>query len=294
MKVITITPRGFCPGVVRAIKIVEDVLQDSSYPRPIQILGLIVHNRHVAANLRENGAITVFDPTKTRKELLDDIFEGTVIITAHGADREVFRIAEEKGLKVVDATCKDVYHTHDIIRERLNDGYQVIFVGKRLHPETEAIESISPNITVVETINDVASLRSSKAMAFATNQTTFSFRDLDEIYRELKKKYPQIVIQEEICNSTRIRQEAIIAFNTSNKVDLCYIVGDPNSNNTKNLVKISETVTNTKTILIQSLDEIDPADLFGVKTISVSSGASTPTRITNEVIAYLSSFDSVE
>jgi len=289
VKVIPITPRGFCPGVVRAIAIVEKVLEDPSYPRPIQILGMIVHNRNVVEELRAKGAVTIMDLGKPRLDLLDDIDKGTVIITAHGADPRVFRKARKKGLIVVDATCNDVYRTHDEVKKRIAAGYEVIFVGKKNHPETEAIQCLSERITIVENSLDVQKLASTTKPLFATNQTTFSHLDLEGVYSTLIEKFPGIVIQDEICNSTRIRQEAIIDYNTRYQVDLCYIVGDPHSNNTRNLVAISEQATKTRTILIESIADIDPLDLKDVSIVSVSSGASTPTKLTNTVIAYLES-----
>jgi len=104
----------------------------------------------------------------------------------------------------------------------------------------------------------------------------------------LKDKYEDIVITEEICNATRIRQNAIL--NSNEDVDICYIVGDTRSNNSKNLAKLSENMTKTKTFLIQSVDDINPNDLQGVSTVSVSSGASTPEYLTKEVIAFLKSY----
>ncbi|MGI6392458.1 MAG: 4-hydroxy-3-methylbut-2-enyl diphosphate reductase [Candidatus Izemoplasmatales bacterium] len=289
MKVLPITPRGFCPGVVRAIAIVEKVLADPTYPRPIQILGMIVHNRYVVDELKAKGALTVFDEGRSRMDLLAGIDHGTIVITAHGADPKVFKKARDKGLAIVDATCKDVYLTHETILQKLEKGYEIIFVGKRNHPETEAVSGLSERITVIESVDDIATLPDLGQFLFATNQTTFSHLDLETVFTALKDKYPKIEIQDEICHSTRIRQEAIIAFNTNQTVDLCYIVGDPLSNNSRNLAQISETKTKTKTLLIESVADIKPSDLENVSVVSVSSGASTPSKLTNEVIAYLQS-----
>lgn len=287
MKVIPISPRGFCPGVVRAIDIIERVLADPTYPRPIQILGMIVHNRHVVDRLTRMGAVTLFDSGKTRLELLEGLTHGTVVITAHGAQPAVFELAREKGLTTVDATCTDVYRTHDLIRARLEAGYQVVFVGKSAHPESEAVLGLGPEVTLIETEADARGLTLPEKPVFATNQTTLSIRDTDSIFSILKTRFPEIIIHDEICNSTRIRQEAIIETNSREAVDLCYIVGDRHSNNTLNLVRISERETGIRTLLIESLADLDKRDLLGVKTISVSSGASTPTEVTKAVIDFL-------
>ncbi|MBN2504097.1 MAG: 4-hydroxy-3-methylbut-2-enyl diphosphate reductase [Bacilli bacterium] len=288
MKVVTITPRGFCPGVVRAIKVVDDVIKDPSYPRPIQVLGMIVHNRKVVQELTEKGVVTVDEPGLSRLELLDKIDSGTVIITAHGADPAVFLKAKEKGLILVDATCQDVYKTHETVKRKLLQGKTVIFIGKDQHPETEAILGLDDRILLVENERDIDTLSPSSESVFVTNQTTLNIRDLESIFAQLRVKYPNIEIEDEICNSTRIRQEAIIAGN--NGVDLCYIVGDPRSNNTQSLVKVSTEISKTKTKLIQDVQDIDIADLRDVKIVSVSSGASTPTKTTRDVIEFLEQY----
>ncbi len=288
MKVIPITPRGFCPGVVRAIKIVEKVLKEDRYSRPIYVLGMIVHNKFVVSDLQAKGVITLDNPKLSRLELLEGISSGTIIVTAHGASKEVFDKIKELGFNMVDATCQDVYKTHASIKEHLLHGYKVIFIGKNKHPETEAILALDKSILLVETLADVQMLPSLDQPVFVANQTTFSIRDIEVIIDQLRIKYPLLIAEDEICNSTRVRQEALIAGNQN--VDLCYVVGDFRSNNTRNLVKTSIEATNTKTILIESVNDIDPEDLKNIKIVSVTSGASTPTHITKDVIQYLTGY----
>jgi 4-hydroxy-3-methylbut-2-enyl diphosphate reductase len=283
-----ITPRGFCKGVYNAIEIVKRSLLDDSLPRPIYVLGFIVHNKHVVQELTELGAITLDDRLTSRSELVKNIKTGTVILSAHGTDELVKEQIKANGLKLIDATCIDVYQTHDSIREYLDKGYNVVYIGKFNHPETNASLSISDKITLIESVSDLDKTKLIEPL-FVTNQTTFSLNDISRIHERIKELYPNSLITEEICNATRFRQNAIIKNNTD--VDLCYIVGDPRSNNSRNLVKISEEETNTKTFLIESVNDINPADLKGVKIVSVSSGASTPTYLTQEVIDYLESFD---
>ncbi|HKL47555.1 MAG TPA: hypothetical protein VJ878_02710, partial [Candidatus Izemoplasmatales bacterium] len=130
-----IRPRGFCKGVHFAIEKVKAVLQSTQYPKPIYILGYIVHNKHVVDALGELGAITLDDKEKSRLELIDDIDSGTVVISAHGTPLEVIKKIKDKGLNLVDATCKDVYVTHDLIKAYLKKDYQVVYIGKKNHPE---------------------------------------------------------------------------------------------------------------------------------------------------------------
>ncbi len=283
-----ITPQGFCKGVYNAIELVKQSLKDLTLPRPIYVLGLIVHNRHVVEDLTNLGAITLDDRLKDRYELIKDISEGTIILSAHGTDEVVKEKILENGLTLIDATCSDVYKTHDSIKEYLNKDYNIIYIGKRNHPETNASLSISNRVTLLETLDDLENNEFIEPL-FVTNQTTFSMNDIRVIHDRIKELYPDAIISEEICNATRFRQKAIIEGNKG--VDLCYIVGDPRSNNTRNLAKISQEITKTKTILIETVRDISPKDLLGVETVSVSSGASTPKYLTDQVIEYLENFE---
>ena len=284
MNVIDIKPRGFCKGVYFAIEKVKEILNNDQYPRPVYVLGYIVHNKHVVDEITELGAITLDDHKESRLSLIDGIDKGTIIISAHGTPQNVIKKINEKGLTLVDATCQDVYVTHDLIKAYLDKDYTVLYIGKKNHPETNASLSLGQDVHLIENIEDVKK-QNYKEPIFVTNQTTFSIKDIINIHLELKKKYKDIIITEEICNATRIRQNAIIK--TNKNVDFCYIVGDSRSNNSKNLVKISKELTNTNTKLIQSVDDIDLKDLEGVKTVSVSSGASTPEHLTKAVIEFL-------
>jgi 4-hydroxy-3-methylbut-2-enyl diphosphate reductase len=284
MNVIDIKPRGFCKGVYFAIEKVKEILNNDQYPRPVYVLGYIVHNKHVVDEITDLGAITLDDHKESRLSLIDGIDKGTIIISAHGTPQNVIKKINEKGLTLVDATCQDVYVTHDLIKAYLDKDYTVLYIGKKNHPETNASLSLGQDVHLIENIEDVKK-QNYKEPIFVTNQTTFSIKDIINIHLELKKKYKDIIITEEICNATRIRQNAIIK--TNKNVDFCYIVGDSRSNNSKNLVKISKELTNTNTKLIQSVEDIDLRDLEGVKTVSVSSGASTPEHLTKAVIEFL-------
>ena len=286
-----ITPRGFCKGVYNAVEIVKNSLIDKTLPRPIYVLGFIVHNQYVVDELTSLGAITLDDRFTSRLDLVKDLKKGTVILSAHGTDITVKEKILENNLTLIDATCNDVYKTHDSIKKYLEKGYNIVYIGKTNHPETVSSISLSDKITLIETPQDLDATKLQEPL-FVTNQTTFSINDLLPIHDKIRSLYKDVVITEEICNATRFRQNAII--NANKDVDLCYIVGDPRSNNSRNLVKISKELTNTKTILIQSVKDISEVDLIGVKKVSVSSGASTPSHLTEEVINYLSFYENKE
>ena len=139
MQVKAITPRGYCKGVVRAIEMAKKAKDEK---KSIVILGMIVHNQYIVDALKEMGIETIDHPGKTRLELLDEIDEGTVIITAHGASDQVFEKARGKGLHVIDASCLDVIKTHNVIKTRLQEGFEVLYFGKAGHPEAEGAVSI--------------------------------------------------------------------------------------------------------------------------------------------------------
>lgn len=290
MKVIEVSPRGFCVGVVNALKIALNAAKDKSLPQPIYILGNIVHNHYISEALKELGLITIEDKSKTRLELLDMIDKGTVIFTAHGVSEKVIKKAKDKGLYFINATCKYVDKTNKYIKEKLNLGYEIIYIGKKNHPEPEGAIGINPQkIHLIETINDLNNLTINSPKIAITNQTTMSFWDVEEIANKIKEIYPHAEFLNEICNATQIRQEAILK--EAIKADVTIVVGDPLSNNTNKLAQISEKKANTKAYRIESIEEIDLEWFKDCKTVAVTSGASTPTAITNEVINFLKQFN---
>src|SRR5690554_6620508 len=143
MEVVKISPRGYCYGVVDAMVLALQTARNLDLPRPIYILGMIVHNSHVTSSFEEEGIITI--DGDNRLEILDKVEKGTVIFTAHGVSPEVRRRARDKGLTVVDATCPDVTRTHDLIREKVAEGYEIVYIGKKAPPEPEGAIGIAPD-----------------------------------------------------------------------------------------------------------------------------------------------------
>ncbi len=290
MKVIKIMPRGFCFGVVSALKIAVNAAYDESLPRPIYILGNIVHNHFISEALNHIGLITVDDKQKTRHELLDLIDSGTVIFTAHGVSDDVIKKAHDKGLYLINATCKFVNKTNDYIKQKISKGYDVIYIGKKHHPEPEGALGINPKkIHLVENINDIKNLNINNQKITITNQTTMSYWDVENLANKIKELYPTAEFLNEICNATQVRQEAVLK--KAIQADVTIVVGDPLSNNTNKLASISESKANTHSHLIESVEDIDPEWFKDAQTVAVTSGASTPTAITNEVIKFLEDFD---
>ena len=288
MEVINITPRGYCYGVVDAMVIARNAALDPSLPRPIYILGMIVHNKHVTDAFSEEGIITLDGPN--RLEILEKIDKGTVIFTAHGVSPEVKRRAREKGLVTVDATCPDVTKTHDLIREKVANGYEVIYIGKKGHPEPEGAIGVAPeHVHLVETSEEVDRLNLQSDKIIVTNQTTMSQWDVSHIMKKVKEKYPYVEMHKEICLATQVRQEAVAE--QAREADVTIVVGDPKSNNSNRLAQVSEEIAGTKAYRVADVSEIEIDWIKNAKKVAVTAGASTPTPITKEVIEFLEQFD---
>lgn len=288
MKVLKISPRGYCYGVVDAMVIARNAALDKTLPRPIYILGMIVHNKHVTDAFEEDGIITL--DGKDRLDILNKVETGTVIFTAHGVSPEVRELARRKGLVSIDATCPDVSVTHHLIEEKVAEGYEIIYIGKKYHPEPEGAIGIAPHaVHLIETVEDVEKMTIDNKKLLVTNQTTMSQWDVAHIMEDLKEKYPHIEVHKEICLATQVRQEAVAE--QAGEADLLIVVGDPKSNNSNRLTQVSVEIANTPAYRVSDVSEIDIDWLQGVETVAVTAGASTPTIVVREVIAFLEQFN---
>lgn len=283
MEIKRVVPSGYCKGVVNAINIVKKTKEQ--YPNEnIYILGMIVHNSYVSKQMEDLGVITLEDPNLSKEELLDTIDKGVVIFTAHGISDKIKQKALDKGLICVDASCVDVLKNKDLIKSYLDKGYDVVYFGKKNHPEAEAILSLSNNIHLVSNISDINNLNISNDNLFITNQTTMSYLEVEGMLKLIKDKYPTCIIQKEICNATSSRQLAITNIKDG---DVLYVVGDVKSNNTNKLKEIGSKYFK-KVFLISNYKEINKKDLVNENKIYVTAGASTPPILIDEVIDYLS------
>ncbi|MGE7919469.1 4-hydroxy-3-methylbut-2-enyl diphosphate reductase [Viridibacillus sp. NPDC093762] len=288
MQVTKITPRGYCYGVVDAMVIARNAALDKTLPRPIYILGMIVHNKHVTDAFEQDGIITL--DGENRKDILEKVDKGTVIFTAHGVSPEIREIARQKGLVSIDATCPDVTVTHDLIAEKSQEGYDIIYIGKKGHPEPEGAIGVAPDhVHLVQSIEDIDQLQLNREKLLVTNQTTMSQWDVAHLMKRLEEKFPNIEVHKEICLATQVRQEAVAK--QAGATDLLIVVGDPKSNNSNRLTQVSEEIAHTRSYRIADLSELKLEWLEGVKTVGVTAGASTPTPIVKEVINFLDKYD---
>ena len=285
MEIQRVIPSGYCKGVVNAIKLAKDAR--NNYPNEnIYVLGMIVHNSFVTKELEGLGIKTLDDSLMTKEELVDTVNDGVIIFTAHGISDKIKQKVIDKGLKYIDATCVDVLKTKDKIIEYLNKDYDVIYFGKRNHPEADAIIAISNKIHLVTNLEDLNNLVIDNSNIFMTNQTTMSYLELKELIESAKSRFENIVIEEEICNATSSRQ---LAITNIKDCDLLYVVGDNKSNNTNKLVDIGKQNGIKKVLLIQNYKDINKDDLIGINKVCVTAGASTPPTLIDEVIKYLNS-----
>ncbi|AML51246.1 4-hydroxy-3-methylbut-2-enyl diphosphate reductase [Falsihalocynthiibacter arcticus] len=271
-------PRGFCAGVVRAIKIVEMALE--KWGAPVYMRHEIVHNKYVVDELRAKGAVFV----ETLAECPDD---RPVIFSAHGVAKSVPAAAQAREMLFVDATCPLVSKVHIEAERHAERGLQMVMIGHKGHPETVGTMGQLPEgeVLLVETPQDVARLvvRDAEKLAYIT-QTTLSVDDTALIVEALKARFPAIVAphKEDICYATTNRQEAVKAMAPIS--DAILVIGAPNSSNSKRLVEVAAAAGCSYAQLVQRAIDIDWRALDGIKSVGVTAGASAPEILVNEVI----------
>ena len=280
LKIYLASPRGFCAGVDRAIEIVKKSID--KFGSPVYVRHEIVHNKHVVESLKKIGAIFVEEISEIKDK------SRPVIFSAHGVPKKVPKEAEELNMKYVDATCPLVSKVHREAENMHKNGYHIILIGHKGHPEVIGTMGQIPvdGITLVETIEDVEKIvfKKDEKLSFIT-QTTLSVDDTKEIIECLKKRFPQInePKKEDICYATTNRQAAVKKI--AKLCDMFFVIGSRNSSNSKRLVEVASKAGCNESELIHSESEI-PLDKIGkCKTIGISSGASAPEIIVQDFIS---------
>lgn len=278
-KILLLTPRGFCAGVVRAIDVVQIALE--VYGAPIYVRKEIVHNRHVVDQLRRAGAIFV-------EELSEAPEGGRVIFSAHGISPAVRKEAVERNLKVIDATCPLVTKVHFEAQRFAKKGYTIILIGHKDHDEVIGTLGEAPESTIlVQTEEDVDRLEvKDPARICYLTQTTLSLDETRGIIEKLKAKYPKIEgpPAQDICYATENRQMAVKA--VAPNCDALLVVGSQNSSNSRRLVEVCRN-SGVPAYLVDDYDEVDPAWLRDVDVIAVTAGASAPENLVRDLIDLL-------
>jgi len=286
MEVLKITPRGYCHGVVDAFRIAKRVREETD--GPVHMLGMLVHNTHATDDLQRQGVALVDQPNRLAG--LEQIKDGTVIFTAHGVSPAVKQRAIELGLKPVDATCSDVVRTHELVADLATKGYEVVYIGRKGHPEPEGVMGEAPGkVYLVQDPEDIDALDLKGDRIAVTCQTTLSIWDTEDLIGRVRARYPRAEVYNEICRATQERQEAAVA--AASEVDLVIVVGSPRSSNSLRLVEVVKELGRKPAYLVDRLEDLDLSWFKGKKKVGVTSGASTPTQLTRRVIEYLEALE---
>ena len=242
MKVNKIKPQGYCKGVILAINKCLEVINNPSTIKPIYLLGMIIHNRFVCDELAKKGLIIL--DGNNRLEMLNTINEGTVIISAHGVSNKVKETAYNKNLNIVDTTCPDVKKVHDNALKYLNEGYEVIYIGKNNHPEALGVLEESDKIHLIDNISALDNLDKNKKF-YVTNQTTLAHSYIEIYHSYIKENFQDYLIENNICFATTKRETALYDI----KTDLIIVVGDKNSSNTQKLVETAKKMAQANAVI---------------------------------------------
>jgi len=278
MKILLASPRGFCAGVNMAIETLETAIR--LYGTPIYVFHEIVHNKHVVDRFVREGAVFV--------DRVEDVPEGSVLLfSAHGVAPEVRRIAGERRLNAIDATCPLVTKVHLEAIKYAKQGYRIMLIGHEGHDEVIGTIGQAPDaFTLVETAEQVASLPFGPGdkLAYLT-QTTLSVDDASRIIARLKARFPQIVgpPKDDICYATQNRQEAVRLLSAG--ADAVLVLGSQNSSNSQRLAELAR--ENGTAYLIDGANEIEPAWFSGDETVVITAGASAPESVVQDCVRWL-------
>ncbi len=286
MQILLANPRGFCAGVERAIAIVERALE--KFGAPIYVRHEVVHNKFVCDDLRAKGAVFI-------EELAEVPAGSTVIFSAHGVSKAVRDEADQRGLKVFDATCPLVTKVHVEVGKMRNQAREVVMIGHKGHPEVEGTMGQSPDgMYLVETAEDVEKLKvaSPDQLSFVT-QTTLSVDDATAVIDALRRNFPKVQgpKKDDICYATQNRQDAVKAL--AEKCDMVVVVGSPNSSNSRRLKEVA-LARGIDGYLVDGPEEIEPEWLSGKRLIGVTAGASAPEILVQRVVDRIRSITGAE
>jgi 4-hydroxy-3-methylbut-2-enyl diphosphate reductase len=279
-KVLVAKPRGYCAGVDRAVVTVEKALD--TYGAPVYVRKEIVHNRYVVDRLSERGAIFV-DET-------DEVPEGALVVfSAHGVSPAVRDQAVDRQLRTIDATCPLVTKVHQEVKRFAREDYDILLIGHAGHEEVDGTTGEAPErVQLVDKAEDVANVEiRDPSKVVWLSQTTLSVDETMERVDQLRDRFPglQSPPSDDICYATQNRQVAVKAM--APECDLVLVVGSQNSSNSKRLVEVALQAGARTSYLIDYASEIDEAWLTGVDTVGVTSGASVPELLVQEVLTFL-------
>ena len=279
MKILLANPRGFCAGVNMAIESLDITLRE--FGAPVYVYHEIVHNKYVVESFKEKGAIFVDE--------LEEVPTGSVLLfSAHGVSPEIRRIAKERNLNAIDATCPLVTKVHLEALKYAREGYQIFLIGHEGHDEVIGTMGEAPEVMIlVESEEDVDKLDidPETKLAYLT-QTTLSVDDANRIIAKLRERFPNMVNppKEDICYATQNRQEAVRLI--SERADLCLVLGSQNSSNSQRLRELAAE-SGIDAHLIDGKQDIKEAWFEGVENVMVTAGASAPETVVEECVDWI-------
>lgn len=277
MQVRLATSRGFCFGVEDAIEIAEAALETHG-PGNVVALGPVIHNKQVVgkleqAGLNQSGELEIIDPAKA------------VLIRSHGASPETIARAQQRGLRIVDATCVLVKRAQNVVRQLHEEGYHVVMIGDPNHPEVRGVIGYAPNVTVIDRGADLEQALPYRERLGIVAQTTHSPVHVAEMIAEiLKRPYREVKIVNTLCLEVTRRQEAAVALCA--EVDVMFVLGGLNSANTREMARLCEE-QGRATYHIETADQLEPHMVAGRKVAGVTAGASTPEWVIAEFVRKL-------
>ena len=276
MKVLVAEKCGFCQGVNDAIKLAKKTLTDRDN---VYSLGPIIHNHQVVEELAQSGLKTV--------DSVDKIDSGTVLIRSHGATLEQLQKINEKGLKIVDATCVLVKRLQKISQKLSADGYKIVIIGDENHPEVQAVVGFADNVAVIGSEVDLHKLSGHGKLGVIcqTTQSPGHFANMTAAI--VKKGFSELRIINTLCKEAIKRQDS--AVDLCKKVDIMFVLGGPHSANTRKLAELCKK-HNDQTFYLQNWAELDRTTLNGKETAGVTAGASTPDRVIKGFVDNLTAF----
>lgn len=282
MQVEIIEPSGYCSGVAKAFDLAREVRKENPSAH-IVVLGMLVHNEDALQELADLHIETMYKKDATYLDMVDELSSSDVVIlTAHGHPQNVEEKLQEKGIKYYDATCPFVKLAHKQIEAAIKDNHQVIYIGKKNHPEALSALSLSNDVILYEIKEgyDKSLLKDDSPLLIS--QTTFSKMDIENLEKNLKNSVPSLRFAPSVCNASSLRQEALLKI--SQDTDAIFVVGGKESNNTKTLLNLAkENFPDKKILFIQNADDIASNELKDVAKCAIISGTSTPKYILEKI-----------
>ena len=273
MEIILSKFSGYCYGVKKAVSVADESIDKYE---DIYSLGSLIHNKRAVEKLKNKGLKVVDDIEEKNKN---------IIFRSHGVEKKYYDYANKNNLNVIDTTCIYVKKIHQIVEEKYKDGYEIIIVGSKKHPEVIGINSWSNyKAQFVEEIADTDKLNIDEEKSYAVVfQTTFNIEKYTKIVEILKEKIKNVEILNTICSATKKRQD--FALQLADEVDMMIVIGDTSSSNSKKLYELAN--EKVKSIFIEDVAELEEVMFEGVQKLGVTAGASTPDFVIDEVIEYL-------